>query len=43
MKKTVMILLKIFDLSKNHTCSIIYPEDVIVGKELKVILLQKIN
>ena len=29
------IITKIFDLSKKNSCSIIYPEDVIIGKELQ--------
>ena len=30
--KIVMKLLQNFDLSKKNSCSIIYPEDVIIGK-----------
>ena len=29
------IITKIFDISKKNSCSIIYPEDVIIGKNLK--------
>jgi len=29
------IITKIFDISKKNSCSIIYPEDVIIGKELQ--------
>ena len=34
MKKIVMKLLtKFLNLSKNHSCSFIYPEDVMIGKD----------